>query len=156
MNNGMDIENHSFLPFLVLNGGGTILCVSDNPECCTEDNANWFLPGSTTALNTSSSPYSVVRSSTVPKSVALRRDSSGDGIHRDDDDGLYRCEIIDIGGSTKILYVWLDIDVEGKYTHTSLMCTCLSCANGIMQRITPCISDYTSNFVCELAIYLAS
>ena len=107
------IENHSYLPFLVLNGGNSILCESDNPDCCTGDNANWFLPGSTTPLTTSSSPYSVTRSSTAPRNVALRRGSGG--TDRDDDDGLYRCEIIDTDGTTQMLYVWMDIDVEGRY-----------------------------------------
>ena len=109
------IENHAFLPFFYLNGGSLLLCVSDNPDCCSEDNANWFLPGSTTPLTTSSSPYSVTRSSTAPRHVALMRDEGVDGIDRDDDDGLYRCEIIDTNGTTQILFVWLDADVEGRY-----------------------------------------
>ena len=109
-----EVENHSYLPFRVLNGGHKIQCVSDNPDCCTENNANWFLPGSTTPLTTSSSPYSVSRSSTAPRYVALMRDEGRNGIDRDDDDGLYRCEIIDTDENIQMLYVWMDIDIEGK------------------------------------------
>ena len=114
---GVVIENHSFLPFMVLNGGSLLLCVSDNPDCCTEDNANWFLPGSTTPLTTSSSPYSVSRSTPASRNVALMRKKEGGteiGIDHDDDDGLYRCEIIDTDGNTQMLYVWMDIQNEGK------------------------------------------
>ena len=112
-----EVENHAFLPFFVLNGHSLLLCVSNSTDCCTEDNANWFLPGSTTALTNSSSPYSVSRSSTDPRYVALRRDEDVDGVDRNDDDGLYRCEIIDTDGNIQMLYVWMDIEspVDGKY-----------------------------------------
>ena len=113
MYNGEEIENHSFLPFFAMNGGITIACVSDNPKCCTEDNANWFLPGSTTALTTTSSPYSVARNTNNLRNVALIREwSAGNDQH--DDDGLYHCEIIGTDGSIHKLYVWLDSDVGGK------------------------------------------
>ena len=112
MYDGVEIENHSFLPFRVLNSGHTILCVSDNSDCCTEANANWFLPGSTTALTTSSFPYFVIRNTTAPKSVRLSR--SIGGVDRDDNDGLYHCEIIGTDGSTQMLYVWLDSGGQGK------------------------------------------
>ena len=113
--NGDAIENHSFLDFPdVNNNDQVLLCVSDNPDCCTEDNANWFRPGSTTPLPTSSSPspYSVTRSTTDPRHVRLRRGSGG--FDPNDDDGLYRCEIIDTEGNTQMLYVWLDVDTQGK------------------------------------------
>ena len=112
---GMVIENHSFLRFSDVTNEDDVnilLCVSDNTECCTEDNANWFLPGSTTPLTTSSSPYSVSRSSNDPRHVRLRRGSGG--TNRDNNDGLYRCEIIGTDGNAHMLYVWLDSDNEGK------------------------------------------
>ena len=87
--------------------------MSDNPDCCTEDNANWFRPGSDNALTNSSSPYSVSRSSTDQRNVALMRDRET-GNNPDDDDGLYRCEMIDTDGDTQILYVWMDADFGGK------------------------------------------
>ena len=120
---GTAIKNHSFLRFLdVSTGGNALLCMSNNPECCTEDNANWFVPGSTTPLTTSSSPYSVSRSTTAPGNVALIRNSLS-GADRDDNDGLYRCEIIDIDGSTQMLFVWLDAASQGKL----LLILCVQC-----------------------------
>ena len=108
------IENHSFLRFNDVRTGSPLLCVSDNTDCCTEDNANWFLPGSNTPLTTSSSPYSVSRSTNASRYVALMRSTGFDGADRDDDDGLYRCEIIDTDESTKVLYVWLDANEQGN------------------------------------------
>ena len=111
-----EIENHFFLRFSdVGTGNNALLCVSDNTDCCTEANANWFLPGSDMPLPTSSSPnpYSVTRSTTDPRHVRLRRGSGG--ADRDNDDGLYRCEIIDTDGNIQMLYVWLDRGSEGKY-----------------------------------------
>ena len=114
----MIFENDFFLRFFdIRTGSNSLLCVSDNTECCTEDNANWFLPGSTTPLNTTSSPYSVSRSTDDPRNVALMRLSGVPGDIGDDpneDDGLYCCEIIGIDGSTRRLYVWLDSNAEGK------------------------------------------
>ena len=114
--NNVEIENHSFLRFAdVTTGDNALLCVSDNTNCCTGDNANWFLPGSTTPLTTSSSPYSVTRSTTAPRNVALRRSGDGGGADSDDDDGLYRCEIIDTDGNIHMLYVWLDTGSQGNH-----------------------------------------
>ena len=105
------IENHSFLRFHdVGTGDNALLCVSDNPECCTEANANWFLPGSTTPLTGSSYPYFVSRSTTAPRNVALMR---GGFVY--DHDGLYHCEIIDTDGTTRMLYFWLDYGSQGRY-----------------------------------------
>ena len=111
---GYEIENHSFLRFLdVTTEDGALMCVSDNTDCCTEDNANWFRPDSTTALTMTSSPYFVTRSSTdSQRNVALNR---VDGGATDDDDGLYHCDIIGTDGSTQMLYVWLDRGSEGKH-----------------------------------------
>ena len=114
MSGSIVIENHSFLRFAdVRTGNDSLLCMSNNTDCCTEDNANWFLPGSTIPLTTISSPYSVSRSSTEQRNVALIR--SGGGINRDDDDGLYRCKIIGTDGTIQMLYVWLDAGTEGKH-----------------------------------------
>ena len=33
----------------------------------------------------------------------------------DNNDGLYRCEVIDIDGNAQMLYVWLDGGSQGKY-----------------------------------------
>ena len=103
-----EIENHSFLQFNDVHTGSPLLCVSDNTDCCTEDNANWFLPGSTTPLTTSSSPYSVARSANTPRHVALMRSMGHDGADRDDDDGLYRCEIADTDESIRCcMFGWM-------------------------------------------------
>ena len=58
----------------------------------------------------------MTRNSTAPRHVALMRDDGPVGIDRDDDDGLYRCEIIGTDGTTQMLYVWMDIQspVDGK------------------------------------------
>ena len=120
MSGDLEIENHSFLRFFdVTTGDNALLCVSDNTDCCTVHNANWFLPGSISPLTTSSSPYSVSRNTTVPRYVALMR--SGSGADRDNDDGLYRCEIIDIDGNIQMLYFWMDAGSEGKYFNNNIM-----------------------------------
>ena len=121
MHNDVEIENHSFLRFSdVATGDNALLCVSDNTDCCTEDNANWFLPGSTTPLTTSSSPYSVTRSSTAPRNVALM--CSGGGTDTENDDGLYHCEIIGTDGTIQLLYFWLDNGTGGKYCLMCIIC----------------------------------
>ena len=115
--NGAKIENHSFLRFGdVINGDKALLCVSNNTDCCTEDNANWFHPGFTTALTTSSRPYYVERTTTAPRNVALIRTNMD--LHnaaQDANDGLYCCEIIDTDGNIQMLYIWLDRGSEGKH-----------------------------------------
>ena len=123
MSNGVAIENHSFLKFTdVATGDNALMCMSENTECCTTDNANWYLPGSDSPITTTEEPgYFVTRGSNY---VALNRESGDTDV-----DGLYRCEILGTDGNIQKLYVWLDHGSQGRNCRMSLsvcdVCVCV-------------------------------